>query len=71
MKGHQDDQRDRALLLEGKDGRIGIVQPGEQKLWGDLIVAFQELQGRWRETFPKGLEWQDKGNGFKMTESRI
>ncbi|KAJ7422429.1 hypothetical protein BTVI_13985 [Pitangus sulphuratus] len=59
QRRHQDDQRDGAALLEGKAGRAGIVQPGEEKLWGDLTVALQclkEQQGRWRETIDKDLE---------------
>ncbi|KAJ7409926.1 hypothetical protein WISP_111503 [Willisornis vidua] len=35
---------DGAALLGGKAGRAGIVQPGKEKLWGDLIVAFQDLE---------------------------
>ncbi|RMB91870.1 hypothetical protein DUI87_31732 [Hirundo rustica rustica] len=57
QRRHQDEQRDGAALLGGKAGRAGIVQPGEEKLWGELSVAFQglkELQERWRETFDKG-----------------
>ncbi|KAJ7417113.1 hypothetical protein WISP_66357 [Willisornis vidua] len=71
---HQDDERDEAALLWGEDGRAGIVHPGEEKLWDDLIVAFQdlkELQERWRETVSMGLEGQDKGNGFTLPESRV
>ncbi|KAJ7406957.1 hypothetical protein BTVI_64407 [Pitangus sulphuratus] len=59
QRRHQDDQRGGAALLGGKDERIGIVQPGEEKLWGDLIVAFQDMkeqQERWRETIYRGLE---------------
>ncbi|KAJ7402549.1 hypothetical protein BTVI_85346 [Pitangus sulphuratus] len=63
----QDDQRDGAGLLGEKDGRTEIVQPGQEKLWGDLTVASQclkELQEGWRETIYR--EWSDRtrGNGF-------
>lgn len=36
----------------------------ESMFWGNLIVAFQYLKGlqeRWRGTFDKGMECQDKG----------
>lgn len=36
----QDEQRDGAALLGEKPGRAGVVQSAEEKLWGDLIVAF-------------------------------
>lgn len=41
-----------------------------EKFWGDLSVAWQELQGTWGEIlifffFLKGLECQEKGNGFR------
>ncbi|KAJ7426280.1 hypothetical protein WISP_17435 [Willisornis vidua] len=51
QKRHQDGQRDGAALLGGKVGvekeeeRAGVVQPGEEKLWGDLTVALQCLRG--------------------------
>lgn len=37
-----------------KTERIGFVQPGEERLWGDLIAAFQYLKGTYKkdaETF--------------------
>ncbi|KAJ7397796.1 hypothetical protein BTVI_131633 [Pitangus sulphuratus] len=34
QRRHQDDQRDGAALLGGKAGRVGIVQPGEEKALG-------------------------------------
>ncbi|KAJ7425753.1 hypothetical protein WISP_22087 [Willisornis vidua] len=36
---------DGAALLGGKAGRAGIVQAGEEKLWGDPTVALQCLKG--------------------------
>ncbi|NXM46652.1 CTNA1 protein, partial [Gymnorhina tibicen] len=71
QRRHQDEQRDGAALLGGKAGRAGIVQPGEEKLWGDLSVALQGLRGAAgnmeRDDF-HGMEGQDTGNGFKLTE---
>ena len=32
-------------LLYGDGLRAGLVQPGEERLWGDLIAAFQYLKG--------------------------
>lgn len=37
---HRADQRDGAARLRGKAQRIGNVQPGKEKLWGDPIVTF-------------------------------
>ncbi|KAJ7421542.1 xaa-Pro dipeptidase [Pitangus sulphuratus] len=45
QRRHQEDQRAGAALLGGKAGTVGIVEPGEEKLWGDLIVASQYLKG--------------------------
>ncbi|RMB92382.1 hypothetical protein DUI87_31257 [Hirundo rustica rustica] len=61
----QDEQRDGAALLGGKAARAGIVQPGQEKLWGDLSVALwclKGLQERWRETIAKG--WRDRTRGM-------
>ncbi|RMC01234.1 hypothetical protein DUI87_22183 [Hirundo rustica rustica] len=61
----QDEQRDGAALLGGKAARAGIVQPGQEKLWGDLSVALRCLKGlqeRWRETMDKG--WRDRTRGM-------
>ncbi|KAF4794087.1 hypothetical protein TURU_105075 [Turdus rufiventris] len=57
--GHQDDHRDGAPLPRGKAGRTGIVQPGKEKLWGDLIVAFQ---------YPKGADKKDAETIYKSPE---
>ncbi|RMC08870.1 hypothetical protein DUI87_13864 [Hirundo rustica rustica] len=68
QRRHQDEQRDGAALLGGKAGRAGIVQPGQEKLWGELSVALQgleELQERWRETIAKG--WRDRTQGMAPT----
>lgn len=45
-----------APLLSGKAGRIGIVQTGEEKLWGDLSVAMQGLRGATRMMEHLGLK---------------
>lgn len=42
---HRADQRHGAARLRGKAQRIGNVQPGKEKLWGDPIVTFQDLKG--------------------------
>ncbi|KAJ7424581.1 hypothetical protein WISP_28124 [Willisornis vidua] len=65
---------DGAALLGGKAGRAGIVQPGEEKLWGDLIVALQdleELQETCRETIYKRWRDRKRGTGSTLTESRV
>lgn len=40
-----DDQRDGTPFLQGEAERVGIVQPGEEELQGDLTAAFQCLKG--------------------------
>ncbi|KAJ7413909.1 hypothetical protein WISP_87632 [Willisornis vidua] len=60
---------DGAALLGGKAGRAGIVQPGEGKLFGELIVALQCLkwqQETRRETIYKG--WRDRTQGMASTD---
>ncbi|RMB90155.1 hypothetical protein DUI87_33454 [Hirundo rustica rustica] len=42
--------------------------PGEEKLWNDLVVTFQDLEEppeRRRETIPKG--WRDRTQGMAST----
>ena len=53
--------------------RKGWVRAVQRRLRGDLRAAFQYLKGSTRklETFYKGIEWQDKGNGFKLKEGRL
>ncbi|KAJ7394999.1 hypothetical protein BTVI_158999 [Pitangus sulphuratus] len=61
QRRHQDDQRVGAALLWGRAERAGIVQPGEEKLWGDLIVAFQclkELAGKVERDYLQGPRGQ-------------
>jgi len=42
---HKDDQRAGAPPLQGQAERAGALQPGEEKALGDLIAAFQYLEG--------------------------
>ncbi|KAJ7413753.1 hypothetical protein WISP_88544 [Willisornis vidua] len=63
---------DGAALLGGKAGRAGIVQPGEEKLWGDPAVALQCLKGTCKKDGERLLTkaWRDRtrGNGFNLKE---
>ncbi|KAJ7424013.1 hypothetical protein WISP_30761 [Willisornis vidua] len=56
---------DGAALLGGKAGRAGIVQPGEEKLWGDPNLVLQCLKGTCKKDGERplwGPKGQDKGN---------
>lgn len=43
MNGHKDDEGTAACLLQGKVGRTGDVQTGEEKASGDLIIVCKDL----------------------------
>ncbi|KAJ7416093.1 hypothetical protein WISP_74013 [Willisornis vidua] len=60
---------DGAALLGGKAGRAGIVQAGEEKLWGDPTVALQCLKGTAgkMENTDQDLEGQDERECLKLT----
>lgn len=47
-EGHRNDPKDGTPVLRGQAVRVGAVQPGEEKLQGDL-VAFQYLKGSYRK----------------------
>ncbi|TRZ07917.1 hypothetical protein HGM15179_019191 [Zosterops borbonicus] len=71
----QDEQRDGAALLGGKAGTAGIVQPGQEKLWAELRVALQGLEGVTRKREEGLFIWAEsdrtRGNGFKLKEERL
>jgi len=48
-ESHKNDPRDGTPLLQEQAERAGAVQPGEEKAPGDLIAAFQYLQGSYRK----------------------
>jgi len=55
--------------------RVGAVRPGEKKAPGDVIAAFQYLEGGYQKA-GQGLftrAWSDRtrGNGFKLKEARF
>ncbi|KAJ7427140.1 hypothetical protein WISP_09398 [Willisornis vidua] len=66
---------DGAALLEGKAVRAGIVQPGEEKLWGDPTVSLQCLKGTCKIDGERPLTrpWRNrtKENGFPLAEGRV
>jgi len=43
-KGHKNDLRDGSVSLWGQAKSAGALQPGEERLWGDLLAAFQHLK---------------------------
>jgi len=74
--GHKSGQRAATPLLGGPAERVGAVQPGEEKAFGEsLFVAFQYLQQAYKlETdFLVGCVTIGRGvmNGFKLKEGRF
>jgi len=57
--GHRNDQRDRTSFLWGKAGRVGAVQPGEEKAPGRPYCSLSVLNGglkeRLAQTFQQGV----------------
>ena len=55
-EGHEDIPRTGAPPLQGQAERTGPVQPGKERLWGDLIVALQYLKGVYKHE-ENQVEW--------------
>jgi len=74
-QGHKDDQMDGTPLLEGKDERVGAVQPREEKAPGRLRAAFQYLKGAYERAgeglFTRAHSNSPRGNGFELKEGRF
>lgn len=70
---HKDDERDRELLVWGKDDgfSIEIVQPGKEKVLS-LNEAFQYLKGLYKKLgerlFTRAWSNRAEGNWFKLKE---
>ena len=64
-ESHKDDLRAGTPLLGQKAGTLGVVQPVEEKLQGDLIAAFQYLKGAYEKA---GEGHFTRGNGLKLKD---
>lgn len=74
-ESHEDDEGAGAPFLCGRAERLGVVQPGERRLWEDLSVAFQFSKKAFKKTgegyFSRVCSDRTKGNGFKLEGSRF
>ncbi|KAK4815832.1 hypothetical protein QYF61_008435 [Mycteria americana] len=74
-EGHKNDEGDGTPLLGGTAERVVVVQPGEEKALGDLIVAFQYLKGAYKKDgdrlLSRACNDRTRGNGFKLKEGRF
>ena len=54
---------------------LGLFSLGKRRLRGDLIAAFQDLQGAYkqegRQLFGRGDNSRTRGNGSKLKEGRF
>ncbi|KAK4814164.1 hypothetical protein QYF61_009982 [Mycteria americana] len=64
-----------AAAGEAPDEGVGVVQPGEERLRGDLTAAFQYLKGAYKKAgeglFTRACSDRTRGNGFKLKEGRF
>jgi len=67
-EGHKNDSRDGALSLQRL--RVGLFSLEKRRLQGDLIAAFQYLEGsiRRRET---DCCFRTRGNDFKLKQKKF
>jgi len=74
-EGHKNEQRDGASLLRGQAEGVGAVQPGEEKVMGRPIAAFQYLKGAYRKAgeglLTRACSDRTRSNGFKLKEGRF
>ena len=63
------------LPCEDRLRELGLFSLEERRLWGDLIAAFQDLKGAYKQRgsqFFTRLDYgRTRGNGFKLKEGRF
>ena len=68
-EGHKGNQRAMAPALQG-GAELGLFSLKKRRLWGDLIVAFQNLKGTYRSAevglFIRACSNRMRRNGFKL-----
>lgn len=73
-EGHEDNLRPGAPLPQGQVSGAVVVQPGERRPQGDLIMARCYLKGTSKkaieELFTSSCNYRTKGNGFRLKEIR-
>ena len=63
------------LPYEDRLRELGLFSLEKRRLWGDLIAAFQDLKGAYKQEgsrlFERGDNSRTGGNGFKLKEGRF
>ena len=64
-----------AIEDEGRLRELGLFSLEKRRLWGDLIAAFQDLKGAYkqegRQLFERVDNSRTRGNGLKLKEERL
>jgi len=63
------------LCYKDRLRELGLFSLEKRRLWGDLIAAFQDLKGAYkqegRQLFERGDKSRTRGNGLKLKEGRL